>query len=194
MRGRAQLFPSIGVSSHKGAPISWAPPDTPGSPPSQRAPLPWDKPHGFPLAGGHVGCILMHTDEDTPQRCPSSPPRGSLILQGTKGDIPLRTSPASRRLHRIASPGCPHRFQVPSPGPPLPASALGARAAPTPPAVPHPPGALTQLSSEQTPRQAPMVRPLHLPGAGPEVGGGEVAPGGAGAERGGAGREGFCRG
>lgn len=122
------------------------------------------------------------------------PPRGSLILQGTKGDIPLRTSPASRRLHRIASPGCPHRFQVPSPGPPLPASALGASAAPTPPAVPHPPGALTQLSSEQTPRQAPMVRPLHLPGAGPEVGGGEVAPGGAGAERGGAGREGFCRG
>lgn len=202
-----QRFHPIGMPQYCGLlPILWAPPSPSTSPCNvgqtprgslwlvgRRAALQWLSPaspgaRGVTPRGPPASWWIQTGTPPAVSFIPS--PRGSRILQGTKGGIPLlfpRFSPAaSDRISRLSPP---------LPRPPPPTSALGISAAPTSPAAPppHPPRTLTQLRSEQTPRQAPITQPLQLPGAGTEVGGGEAAPGGRGLSGAGpGGRGGIC--
>lgn len=177
-----QRFHPIGMPRYRGLlPILCA------LPPHQRAPARWDRPHGVPLAGGPVGCPAVVVPcfprgrGVTPQGAPH--PRGYRRdvphpPPGGKGRhssaVPLLLS----RLHRIASPGCPHLSQAPPPAS-LPASALGISAAPTSPAAPVPQGTHT-AEKRADPQAGPHNAASAPPGAGLRLGEGRRLRGGGG--------------
>lgn len=137
VQGRAQLFPTTEVSSHRDAPILRAPPDTLGSPLPINEPLQrGTNPTGFPLAGGPAGCPAMVVP-CFPRGQRSNPTGTPCILVDTDGDTP------SGVLHPLPQ-GFPHppgyKGRHSSAVPPLLAGCIGSHlpVVPTAPPAPSP--------------------------------------------------------